>query len=1162
MRETNLKTYLAILLLLSVIESKAVGQTLYVNVDATAHYSTIRDSARAGVKADTITIWSPESNEPSTGFKDKVIYGDAKVATEKRPEYAPDQIIFRLAISDSQHGVQLLQAQQLLQQVALKHRLVQTVPVFANITRGPLRHIYLAHLPAGVSPVEVCKQLQSDPAIKWVEPNYYYRCQLTPDDRYYSSTGSWGQEYRDMWGLHAINPETAWDQAQGNGIVVAVIDTGVDYNHEDLYRDSNGNSHLDAGEQYNVWINAGEDLNGNGVVDPNDFNGKDDDGNGFIDDIRGWNFVAGSSDPIDDHGHGSHCAGIIAAVGNNSKGVIGVAPLARIMVIKSLNSNGEGTAVQLANGIMYAVNNGANVLSNSWGGGGSSQLIRDAIDYAGSQNRVVVVAAGNDGLNVALWSPANIRGVLTVAALEPSLKRASFSNFGSVVDFSAPGVNVLSLRAAGTDMYGDGKHFVPAGDLNAKYYRADGTSMACPFAAGVSALILQLHPSLSEAAVRRILAASAGPVGTTDVYVGTGLVDAEVALDIAGQVSDVNAAIDQPQDDLESLATNKGLDILGTADGDSYLLEFGEGYYPNIWTTISTGTSVTNGLLGTLDLSDKQGPYHIRLTVSDGTQTAIEHSVFWAAPDLHPGWPVRLGGSVFRFGGFILGTSLNATPADADRDGSDEIFLCSIGRTFGLRGDGTILPGWPSTQLEKPAYASNAAFPGPSVADMDNDGDTEILWTLRDYWPDYYGSPSTVWCFNGKNLDGSNMTGFPKQAIDEPSNAFNMPFVLADLDGNGTLEAIAAHTKGNNSNYYRISAFAHSGSRLFTHDFPYSNESIYSLSFGDIDADGQKDIVAVSKVGYESIRLHLLDKNGSEQPGYPIVLRNLNNEDISATPFLADLDADGDMEVIVGTTGTQSYILCCHHDGSLFTGSPVPVGNRDTQIFNYCLGDINGDGQREIIVLAKYRMVNDLYRIYAIAPDGTVLPGFPFAVPEWPTGTPAVVDVDNDGRQDICFTTFSGSVYACSGDGRLVPHFPKKMSFASTSGVSVGDVDGDGLFELITATMIGHVYVWDLPTPAEPWNTDWPMRHANARNTNVFGDRGLARNNCDLNNDGNVDFTDYTLLANQWFQRPGIPSADIAPPPNGDLFVNFLDLAVLAEHWLEDATHWKGRSER
>jgi hypothetical protein len=1154
MCETNLKAYLSILLFLSVIESIFPGQTLCVNVYGTNNYSTILDSTCAGVKADTVTIWSPELNEPSTGFKDKAIYGDAKVAAKDRQEYAPEQIIFRLAGPDIQRSINPLQAQQLLQQVALKHKLIQTVPVFAKDMGEPLRHIYLAHLPAGVSPVEVCKQLQSDPAIKWVEPNYYYRCQLTPDDTYYSSTGSWGQEYRDMWGLHAINPENAWDQTQGDNIIVAVIDTGIDYNHEDLYRDLNTNGCLDPGEQYNVWINAGEDLNGNGVVDPNDFNGKDDDGNGFIDDIRGWNFIANSSNPTDDHGHGTHCAGIIAAVGNNSMGILGVAPLARIMVIKSLNKNGEGTATQLANGIIYAVNNGAHVLSNSWGGGGASQLITEAIEYARNQNRVVVVAAGNDGLNVALWSPANIRGVLTVAALEPSLKRASFSNFGSVVDFLAPGVDVLSLRAAGTDMYGDGKHFVPAGDLNAKYYRANGTSMACPFVSGVSALLLGQNPSLTETSVRRALAASAGPVGVTDVYVGTGLVDAEVALDIAEQVSDVNAAIDQPQDDLEPFATNKGLDILGTADGDSYLLEFGEGYYPNIWTTISTGTSVTNGLLGTLDLSDKQGPYHIRLTVSDGTQTAIEHTVFWAEPDLHPGWPVRLGGSVFRFGGFILGTSFNATPADADRDGSDEIFLCSSGNTFGLRGDGTILPGWPSTQLKEPAYASNAALPGPSVADVGNDGNVEILWTLRDYWPDYYGSPSTVWCFNGKKLDGSNMSSFPQQAIEEPSNAFNMPFVLADLDGNGTLEAVAAHTKGNNFNYYRISAFAHSGSRLFTHDFPDSNESVYSLSFGDIDADGQKDIVAVSKVGYESIRLHILDKNGSEQPGYPIVLRNLNNEDISAPPFLADLDADGDMEIVVGTSGSQSYIQCYHHDGRLVAGFPAPIGNYDTQIFSYSVGDINGDGRLEIIVLANYRLISGTYRVYVIRLNGTVLPGFPFDVQEWPTGAPAVVDVDNDGRQDICFTTFSGSVYACSGDGQLVPHFPKKMSFASTSGVSVGDVDGDGLFELITATMIGHVYVWDLPTPAEPGNTDWPMRHVNPLNTNVFGDRVLIRNNCDLNNDGTVDFADYAILTDQWLRPPAFPSADIAPLPAGDGVVNWLDLAEIAEHWLEDTT--------
>jgi hypothetical protein len=95
--------------------------------------------------------------------------------------------------------------------------------------------------------------------------------------------------------------------------------------------------------------------------------------------------------------------------------------------------------------------------------------------------------------------------------------------------------------------------------------------------------------------------------------------------------------------------------------------------------------------------------------------------------------------------------------------------------------------------MDTPSYGSNGSKPGPSVADMDNDGNTEILWTLRDYWPDYNGSPSTVWCFNGKNLDGTNMSGFPQRAIAQLSNAFEVPFVLADLDNNGVLEAFAAH---------------------------------------------------------------------------------------------------------------------------------------------------------------------------------------------------------------------------------------------------------------------------------------------------------------------------------------------------------------------------------
>ncbi|MBN2269126.1 MAG: S8 family serine peptidase, partial [Sedimentisphaerales bacterium] len=292
--------------------------------------------------------------------------------------YAPDRVVFELDRPEGDYGDESAQAREVLQGIASRHRFGQTVRLFAHGAEGPLKDVYLAHLSKGASPAKACQNLRADPAVKWAEPDYYYRCQLAPDDTYYNSTGSWGQEYADMWGLHAVNPDNAWDQAQGEGIVVAVIDTGVDYNHEDLYRDSNANNQLDPGEQYNIWINPGEDLNGNGYADANDFNGKDDDKNGYVDDIRGWNFIGGNNNPIDDHGHGSHCAGIIAGVGDNGRGIIGVAPRARVMIVKSLNSSGTGTSTQLSNGIMYAVNNGANVLSNSWGGGGQSDLIAGA----------------------------------------------------------------------------------------------------------------------------------------------------------------------------------------------------------------------------------------------------------------------------------------------------------------------------------------------------------------------------------------------------------------------------------------------------------------------------------------------------------------------------------------------------------------------------------------------------------------------------------------------------------------------------------------------------------------------------------------------------------------------------------------------------------------
>ncbi|MHC4115078.1 MAG: S8 family serine peptidase, partial [Planctomycetota bacterium] len=312
--------------------------------------------------------------------------------------------------------------------------------------------------------------------------------------------------------------EPAWDIAQGEGIVVAVIDTGVDYNHEDI--------------QGNVWHNAYE------IPD----NGIDDDKNGYIDDIRGWDFAYSDSDPMDGSGHGTHCAGTIAAVGNNGMGIIGVSPKAKIMPLKGLDDNGSGFTADLAKSIRYAAFNGADILSNSWGFPSrvpSDPTLEEAVDDAYAEGCIIVFAAGNENDDVAYYSPQNRPNTIVVAATDYNDMKASFSNWGDEIDVAAPGAEVLSLRATGTDMYlgasgyTAGERFVPAFDKNARYYRANGTSMACPHVAGLAALIRSNYSILTNEEVRQIIRDSADDFRDPgfDIYFGYGRINAyEAAL--------------------------------------------------------------------------------------------------------------------------------------------------------------------------------------------------------------------------------------------------------------------------------------------------------------------------------------------------------------------------------------------------------------------------------------------------------------------------------------------------------------------------------------------------------------------------------------------------------------------------------------------------------
>ena len=328
---------------------------------------------------------------------------------------------------------------------------------------------------SGMSSKEAIKRLQNHAAIEYVEPDYRVSIASVPNDPDFSS----------LWGLHNegqtggvadadIDAVEAWSISTGSReVVVGVIDTGVDYSHEDLAD--------------NAWINPGE-IPGDGI---------DNDGNGYIDDVHGINAITDSGDPMDDQGHGTHVSGTIGASGNNGTGVVGVNHEVSIAGCKFLSADGTGSTSDAIKCIDYMVdlkNQGVNVrvLNNSWGGGGFSQALADAITASEQADILFVAAAGNDAVDNDQnpHYPSNYEhdSVLSVASTDNRDNMSSFSQWGlTSVDLGAPGSAILST--------------VP-GNGYASY---SGTSMATPHVAGAAALVLSINPDLSALELKELL---------------------------------------------------------------------------------------------------------------------------------------------------------------------------------------------------------------------------------------------------------------------------------------------------------------------------------------------------------------------------------------------------------------------------------------------------------------------------------------------------------------------------------------------------------------------------------------------------------------------------------------------------------------------------------
>lgn len=273
-----------------------------------------------------------------------------------------------------------------------------------------------------------------------------------------------------QWNLYSINVTSAWDICSGGNITVAVVDTGIDYTHPDL---------------------AANYVSG------------------------GYDWVNNDDDPMDDNGHGTHCAGIIAAVTDNGEGIAGIAQV-KLLAEKVLNRYGTGYSSWIANGIVHAADNGAKVISLSLGSDNPSYTIKRACNYAWKKGVLLVAAAGNDGTR-GIDYPAAYLSVIAVGAIDENDKKAYFSNYGKGLELVAPGVNILSTY------------------LNSGYKRLDGTSMAAPHVSGVAALLWSCNPDLTNKDVRIILDKTAQDLGKSgyDCYYGFGKIDAYKALSMA-----------------------------------------------------------------------------------------------------------------------------------------------------------------------------------------------------------------------------------------------------------------------------------------------------------------------------------------------------------------------------------------------------------------------------------------------------------------------------------------------------------------------------------------------------------------------------------------------------------------------------------------------------
>ncbi len=973
------------------------------------------------------------------GFVAFVILSTAS-PTPAQPTYSPGQILvkFRAAAPKPTAGT--------LQNLARRYGVHAVEPLFSRRSGlskpvAPFGRIYRLRIDPGANPREAAAAYAAHPGVVYAQPNHLFRPHQAPNDpQYGSQTGLSIIRWQNLW--EGLGPKR-------QEVVLAIIDSGVDHTHEDLAD--------------NIWINS---------VEAGGRPGVDDDGNGYIDDIRGWDFsdapdlpgrgdyLTPDNDPADESGHGTHVAGIAGGVANNSVGIAGVAPDTRLMALRAGVTLQSGDTFleedDLAAAILYAVDNGAHIANLSWGAPERAFLIEDAVRYAADSGLILVASSGNSGASGVAY-PAAADETIAVSATDRSDRIAGFSSRGVPLDLAAPGANILSTQPGNA------------------YSRRSGTSFSAPFVSGLAALLLSRRPGLTPEQVRSGLTGATADLGTPgwDDDFGAGRIDAAALLSILAQPqTPPTVRIHAPRTDH---AAQTYFEVTAQASGSNltaYRLSWGLGHSPRSWNLLKNGPPYAEIRLRwhVSSLPDTAAVLRLEADLSGGRtlEDRVLVSVRPAPPAIsgiafhpilvgpHMAYQVRWT-TDRPAEGFLL-----YRPAGAAEEDTLASFAVNRAQRVTLSGH---LPAGPlryrilargasgQTALTDPdtfvvaplgipqaGYAEVAALPNGFLADrpadFDGDGRPEIV-----LMPYIQGTPFSPPQILERKDDGTF------QQVFESERTF-LPWSIGDADNNGAPDLLGADV-------VRLRLFTGTETDPFPSTRILDRTHTQGGEIADLDNDGKNEILARSSADRGILVLKRGDDGAFIESAF-LPDPTAGSGDLGPRFVIADLDNDGRNEILIGDTDGDLWTY--ETDGSGGYTAAWKLEGDDNTSAGWVGGgaDLDNDGVLEFAVARAAEEkddplngVWDLEIYSATGPDAYTL--------EWTTRIAGVIttgngiaagDTDGDGTPDLAVCLLP-DLYLFRSDGpdayRPIWHSRADLTHRPI----VADLDANGRPEIL-----------------------------------------------------------------------------------------------------------------